>query len=630
MKTFFGLKQSLIIMIALVLGACSGGGNNGPDKPPADLPLTSSKTTLMVYSVVSNLSAGTDDLLNELRSVGSTQDFNIVVQTGGGSGGYRDNSRFRISNQGGFEALPVRATSLMTTTAELEDFVNAAITRFPANHYHLILVNHGGLGVYGQDDRDPSRQLSPQDIASVIKRTGIKLDLLGLDTCLLATSIVAQEMAGAAKVLLASEEIGWSGGYSNWDFGQLRNLKTSPGATVAVAKALADSYIARAPSVGLRKTISVIDLAKAQSYFSRYEELLNRLTTLLTADAAGNEVKKRIANARKRSYPFGSFLDQNFRYDVDVRQFLELLRAENIGASTNSLIDSTLSEYASAVLYSRNALVPSATGLSMVVPAFTSKGSISGTINTASAMVTGSASRPFLAKYGAIVSSFATPVSATERTTVVASGTGGCIVGVTCKPGQIIVSAKDGVLLGSVELPDEIASVSAYLQTAEGILLQSRDLPLDGTDFRYQYDGQTYKVNGLDTFASVGQPDTGDARAVRLSLYIDGKPYVGLLLDNGRDQLAITSLSRLPEAGEKLLSPLMMPGQVIGSGARVQGTRAQLNDADGTLSYVVSGPGVQTNSLSVQRVANNSAVSGFVRILSTSGEHSDTQLLRLK
>lgn len=103
--------------------------------------------------------------------------------------------------------------------ATLEGFIRYAITNYPADHYALIIWDHGGgPGGVAWDDTNGMDYLSLKEIKEAVERTGLHLDLIGFDACLMATIDAAYEFRNIADFMAASEETepgdGWP--YDEW------------------------------------------------------------------------------------------------------------------------------------------------------------------------------------------------------------------------------------------------------------------------------------------------------------------------------------------------------------------------------------------------------------------------------
>lgn len=153
----------------------------------------------------------------------------------------------------------LRGISMTASTegfnAELQNFIDTTVERYPADNYLLFFWNHGGgplLG-FGLDERGPGKFLNSYDIATTMAQTslaqsGKKLAWVGYDACYMADVEVALAWEPYAMFMGGSEEAesgdGWtwdpfveqlcadaathSGGYTD---DQLKALMTTIGTT---------------------------------------------------------------------------------------------------------------------------------------------------------------------------------------------------------------------------------------------------------------------------------------------------------------------------------------------------------------------------------------------------------------
>ena len=79
----------------------------------------------------------------------------------------------------------------MGNPATLTDFIQWAVTNYPANHYLLDLWDHGdGIGGVCEDESSESI-LSLSDVRQAITRAGTHMDVIGFDACLMAMAETA-------------------------------------------------------------------------------------------------------------------------------------------------------------------------------------------------------------------------------------------------------------------------------------------------------------------------------------------------------------------------------------------------------------------------------------------------------
>jgi hypothetical protein len=196
--------------------------------------------TVMVYLDADNNleSAGIDDI-NEMEIVGSTTEVNIVVQVdripysvlAANNEGYADDisnsnwtatRRYYITQD--FDPFQINS-QLISDLGELNmgdpqtlvDFTNWATTNYPAKKYLLVIWNHGGgfrsLSLtkdIAWDDTSGGDKITMPELeyalSAISAQIGKKIDIVGMDACLMAMTEVAYQIKDYADILVASEE----------------------------------------------------------------------------------------------------------------------------------------------------------------------------------------------------------------------------------------------------------------------------------------------------------------------------------------------------------------------------------------------------------------------------------------
>jgi|GEM_PF-5991658 len=98
----------------------------------------------------------------------------------------------------------------MGDPANLTSFITWAVGRYSAQHYALVLWDHGG----GFDGFGSPEELEIPEIRQAIDASGVHFDLLGFDACLMAQTEVAYELRDVCDVFVGSQETepgsGWN------------------------------------------------------------------------------------------------------------------------------------------------------------------------------------------------------------------------------------------------------------------------------------------------------------------------------------------------------------------------------------------------------------------------------------
>ncbi len=152
--------------------------------------------------------------------------------------------------------------------APLADFLARGIADHPAEHYALVISDHGaswpGLG---GDEGSGNSTLTLEELRSGIgdglERAGLdRLDLLGFDACLMATYETASTMAPLADRMIASQELEPGHG---WDYRAFQVAADDPDVDVdELGTAIVDGFAAQAEEEGTDAdiTLSMVDLGR--------------------------------------------------------------------------------------------------------------------------------------------------------------------------------------------------------------------------------------------------------------------------------------------------------------------------------------------------------------------------------
>lgn len=280
MKKFSGaVFFGLITLIALLSSGCSGG-DGGSDNNNG----SSRQWTYMVYmGADNNLStAGVMDIA-EMGQVGSSSRMAVVVQAEFSpyyTEGIPDTSTYRLLVQSGSANDNLNAATNignvdMGSRAALTSFIRWAASTYPAQHYALVLWDHGAG--WKERARDASSSLfrgaiqdetsgsfmSLTDLAGAVRDAGVDIDLINFDACLMAMYEVAYEFDGLADYLVFSEE-------------------TEPGDGDPYDTILAD--LAADPAMSAAELADVIVDRYDESYVTYVQQYPDQLTTKSAVD----------------------------------------------------------------------------------------------------------------------------------------------------------------------------------------------------------------------------------------------------------------------------------------------------------------------------------------------------------
>ncbi|MEI6314588.1 MAG: clostripain-related cysteine peptidase, partial [Syntrophus sp. (in: bacteria)] len=264
------------------------------------------KWTVMVYMAGdNNLDGAALRDIEEMARVGSTKDVNVLVQLDRLED--KKTRRFLITKGGGYNRDCVE-TFGETNTGDpkiLDDFLAWSIERYPAERYFLILWNHGSgwwedaknravapnssevkscrpvprISLFRHktdppthsthrsicyDDTSGGDALDNRELKDVLANActaiGKKIDILGMDACLMTMVEVAWQLRDSVEVLVGSEIEEPNDG---WPYAEILTFLTAKpkSKTHIVAKEVVKQYVASYRDQGETVTQSAINTA---------------------------------------------------------------------------------------------------------------------------------------------------------------------------------------------------------------------------------------------------------------------------------------------------------------------------------------------------------------------------------
>ena len=310
------------------------------------------KWTFMVYMAGdNNLSDAGDTDLAEMRAIGSTAEVNVVTQLDRAKD--RGTTRYHVQPDGVDDQVESLGMTDSGDPLVLINFVKWAAENFAAERYALILWNHGGgwepsemdkvarsVGAMNYSAREASersasrlrktffrtsvekilslpsaheRAICSDDnsghsldtielgkvLVEVEKTLGQKLDLLGMDACLMSNLEVAYQARPYVSYIVASEE---SEPNQGWPYTPvLKKLVETPNlATPEFAAHIVDAYVQSYRDMDTPGPItqSAVDLSRIDALVDALDKLADALIERLPG------VKMEIWNAQTKSASF--------------------------------------------------------------------------------------------------------------------------------------------------------------------------------------------------------------------------------------------------------------------------------------------------------------------------------------
>ena len=325
---------------------------------------TTSQWTILVYmDGDNNLEPAVIDDINEMESVSGLSNVNIVIQVDringydSSNGDWTGARRYKIVHDTNPNTI---SSTLLSNLGEvnmgdpsvLKSFMEWGLTNYPANHYALVLWDHGG-GVEGVawDDTNNNDHLTVDELSSTFEQVAndfgnqVSFDIIGFDACLMSTVEVVSQIKDYAKYIVASEEVEPGDG---WPYDRILNmLSKSPSmdgqqlATIIVNE-YGNDYESRG---AYDTTLSAIKTDKVQNLMNIIDSFSSQLKTQLTSEINANtnfpktrSIENAINNAQKYQ------LDNQ----IDFGGFVKLLKDSN--NFDNILLTSLLGNYTNTIL----------------------------------------------------------------------------------------------------------------------------------------------------------------------------------------------------------------------------------------------------------------------------------------
>jgi len=322
------------------------------------------KWTVMVYMAGdNNLDGAALRDIEEMARVGSTKDVNVLVQLDRLED--KKTRRFLITKGGGCErdCLEIFGETNTGDPKVLGDFLTWSTERYPAERYFLILWNHGsgwweearsrvaatkstgarsirmrsraslfhhstdatGHSTHRSicyDDTSGGDALDNQELKNVLANAcaaiGKKIDILGMDACLMTMVEVAWQLRDSVEILVGSEIEEPNDG---WPYAEILQFLTAKpkSKTHVVAKEIVKQYVASYRDQGETVTQSAINTAVTEDII----RALIPLTAELLSDLDKN--RKLIQWAWDHA---PKFYDDNY---LDLYAFVRKLRSKDRG-----------------------------------------------------------------------------------------------------------------------------------------------------------------------------------------------------------------------------------------------------------------------------------------------------------
>ncbi|MCP4687359.1 MAG: hypothetical protein GY859_04865, partial [Desulfobacterales bacterium] len=280
----FNLKAVFAVVVCMLLGSGFGVSANAAD------------WTIMVYmGADNNLSEAAEKDIEEMRSATFGSAVNVVVlaelsnQYSFSPPAYLSDYNTHLLEISGQTVTDVGSglgNLNMGEPATLKWFIQNVTSSYPATRYALIIWDHGDgwrntrwpdvVKRGAVEDQTSSSFMTLAQLSQGVQSSGVKMDLIDFDACLMAMYEVAYEFIGLADYLVFSEDV--EPGDGNPYTPILNELGANPFMTPAVLSQrivteFANSYQGGRESV----TKSAVDMAEIQALHTGLQDLAAEL-----------------------------------------------------------------------------------------------------------------------------------------------------------------------------------------------------------------------------------------------------------------------------------------------------------------------------------------------------------------
>ena len=345
-----------------------------PGQPPQVQP---KDWTILVYSVSdNNLYEYMQADLDEAERIGSTPEMNVVVETSHQpQGGSVVRMKLEQDSTEGLKS-PVLAdlgkTHDMAKADSMAESIAWAMKEYPSKHFMVIISDHGGGRTGSIHSESTDSCMNIPDVVAGLKKAselaGRKIDVVGFDQCLMASTEVAHQLQGTADYLVGSEEV--EGG-AGWQYDEALGKTANKKSRLLSGQVL--NYAAAA--LRARDPLSPADMAKGivQMAEGHQRDLgtmsaidLNKMPAVSQAldNFAGKVIDSGLTSSDFRDVKANT---QKFYEFADMGHFVELA-GEKFGGEIKEAADQVKSAMAEAVIAEQHSSeYPNAKGLNIEI-----------------------------------------------------------------------------------------------------------------------------------------------------------------------------------------------------------------------------------------------------------------------
>ena len=290
----FSLVFAVLLAMTLFFGCASSTPDLQQETQTASQDASQSSDggntwSVFVYMCGTDLESGQGSAtqnLQEMMSVALPENINVIIQTGGTAAWQTEGipsdvlGRYELVDNGLMLA-DEQPLASMGDAATLGEFLKWGVESYPADKYMSVLWNHGGGSVSGVafDELFEGDSLTLPELSQAFAMSGAQFEIIGFDTCLMATLENAAAVAPYGNYLVASQELEPGGGwdYSSW----LQYMSDNPGLSgLEIGTKICDGFYDKCASTGdeALATLSVTDLSQIGNVISAFDAMATEMS----------------------------------------------------------------------------------------------------------------------------------------------------------------------------------------------------------------------------------------------------------------------------------------------------------------------------------------------------------------
>ena len=340
------------------------------------------KWTIMVFmNGDNNLEGFGIQNINDMEKVGSSKDVNVIVQFDrspefdASNGNWNTTKIFYVTRDNNSEIINSKELADlgeidMGKSKSLEYFAFFSMENYPAEHYALVLWNHGG-GWRGlsNDDTDNPNGMSVEELTNALRnitaRKNMKFDIVGFDMCLMSMLEVYSQISEFAGIGIGSEELEPGEG---WNYeGMLKFIAENPDSDARTfASQITRAYHNLYEGSDETITLSAVNLSRMSNIIRSTSGIVSKINSSM--ERIWPKITRTNDIVEKFNSDFGAF-----SY-IDIFDFLDLLASKSANADIiNDLADAKKSLSDAVISNDVGAGHRFASGLSIYFPASSDK-----------------------------------------------------------------------------------------------------------------------------------------------------------------------------------------------------------------------------------------------------------------